>query len=206
MEPEVFKKKLNKKLPKSDDLSVKSKRAFLIAIYWTGLRSSELYERVFDDFEITETKLIIHLLRKKKKVHEDDEPISIRRDFPLVEEVVEWLQSQEWRTKVPARDKYNRIIRVNERRHFVVNDRPWNICRQTAQNYVDEVFAGYYPHYFRYNFVTNTTKVPSMKVSELRAKTHLSLAALENYVFTPEGEEDELDRRKAEQMKAKGVM
>jgi len=45
-----------------------------------------------------------------------------------------------------------------------------------------------------------------MKISELKAKTYLTLSAIEKYVFTPEGEEDELDRRKAEQMRALGVM
>ncbi len=87
-----------------------------------------------------------------------------------------------------------------------LDQRPWNISRQTAQNYVNEVFRNHYPHFFRFNFITNTTKVPDMKISELKAKTYLTLSAIEKYVFTPEGEEDELDRRKAEQMRALGVM
>ena len=67
------------------------------------MRESEIFERVQNmpiedgkirnDFEILPDKLTIHLLRKKKKYHkEPDEPISIPRVFPLVEEVVEFLQ------------------------------------------------------------------------------------------------------------------
>jgi hypothetical protein len=60
--------------------------------------------------------LVVHLLRKKKKYKPSvtDEPINVPLAFPKMEEVVKWLQKEEWR-----------------RENNPLN-RPWNISHQTA--------------------------------------------------------------------------
>ena len=64
----------------------------------------------------------------------------------------------------------------------------------------------FYNHYLRYNFITSATEVPGMRVSELIAKTHLSVSVLETYIFTPERAEADLDAKKVDEMKKAGVI
>ena len=64
MELEEFVEKLNEKLPHESFYS-KRARSFLIVLFYTPLRSSEVYERIIDNFTITKEKITIHLLRKK---------------------------------------------------------------------------------------------------------------------------------------------
>ena len=222
MSPETFIAKLNEMLPRNE--FSEAQRCFLIILYWTPLRESEIFERVQNvplddgkirnDFEILPDKITIHLLRKKKKYHkETDEPISIRRDFPLVNEIAEYLQSKSWEktfngkpNKVKKTDAYGFQIKSHGTYQFGLNHKPFNISKSTADNWVKEVFEGFYCHYFRFNYITSTTQIPNMKVSELRAKTHLTLGALERYLFTPEKSEEELDAKKAKELRRMGVL
>jgi hypothetical protein len=232
MSPETFVATLNETLPKtiinSAGVEVKNifaepQRCFLITLFQTPLRASEIYERVQNmpldsgkaknDFEILDNKIIIHLLRKKKRFHKEaDEPISIRRDFPLVEEIAEYLQSKSWEktfngkpNKVKKKDAYGVPIKSHGAYQFELNHRPFNISKTCADNWVKSVFGDeFYCHYFRFCYVTSATKIPGMKVSELRAKTYLTLSALETYIFTPEMTEDEFDAKKAIELKKGG--
>jgi hypothetical protein len=204
-----FEEKLNEILPYSNNFYIRRKRSFLILLFWTPLRESELYERVYikekEDFEITPTHLVIHLLRKKKKTHDDsDEPIKIPKALPLVNEVIKWLQDAEWRRMVPVRDKRGRKIKENGKVKELLNLRPWKIGSQTAWNYVHEVFGDRVPHYFRYNYITDGANDPNVSLRHLKAKTRLTLAALEKYVFTDERAEDEFDKLKLKRLKAQG--
>jgi hypothetical protein len=202
MSPEVFIQTLNAKLsPESTMFSVKRARAYLILHYWSPLRESEIFERIRENFEITENEIIIHLLRKKKHSHkETDEPIDIPRAFPLVNEVVEWLEDGEWKQKkVKVVTKSGKVKRV-------LSDRPFHFGKDTANKYVKEVFADHYPHYFRFNFITDGADDPDTTIAELQAKTKLTLAALEEYIITEEKTEDKFDKHKIERLRAKGLV
>jgi hypothetical protein len=202
MSPEVFIQTLNAKLSLISKLfSVKRARAYLILHYWSPLRSSEIYERTINDFEITKDEIIIHLLRKKKHSHkEKDEPIDIPRALPLVNEVVEWLEDGEWKEK-----KVKVITKSGKVKH-VLSDRPFHFGKDTANKYVKEVFADHYPHYFRFNFITDGADDPDTTIDELKAKTRLTLAALEEYIITEEKTEDKFDKHKIERLRAKGLI
>jgi hypothetical protein len=93
IEPEEFIETLNEKLPLIDSFYAKRARSYLLVQFYTPLRVSEIIERKITDFEITKTKITIHLLRKKKhhKPTDKDEPIDIPRVFPLVDEVYDWI-------------------------------------------------------------------------------------------------------------------
>ena len=100
-----------------------------------------MYERVVKDdtydFEILPDKITIHLLRKKKNFHkEPDEPISIPRSFPLVEEVVKYLQSKIWEKTskgepkmVKKKDAYGFPIKVKGAYQRELNHRPFPISK-----------------------------------------------------------------------------
>ena len=222
MSPETFVAKLNEMLPRNE--FSEAQRVFLIILYSTPLRESEIFERVQNmplgegkirnDFEILSDKIIIHLLRKKKKYHQkNDEPISIRRDFPLVNEAVEYLESKSWEktftgepNTVAKRDTYGFQIRSHGKDQLELNHRPFPISKTCADNWVKSVFEGFYCHYFRFAFITSATQIPNIKVSELRAKTYLTLGALERYVFTPEKAEADLDDKRANEYRKQGVI
>jgi hypothetical protein len=188
MSVDEFVEALNEKLP-FDSTYCRRARSFLITLFWTPLRSSEIYERVRSDFKITKPKIKINLFRKKKRHKPGDkkEPINILRAFPLVEEVVDWLEGKEWKTEKNT------------------DMRPWNISHDTALNYVHLVFGDtYYPHYFRYRYLTHGANDPKTSLAELQAKSCLTLSALEHYIKAPEKLADEFDRRELERLKEEG--
>lgn len=180
---------IDEKFPYESAYSRKVK-SFLAILFFTPLRSSEIYERSITDFEITETKIIIKLLRKKKghKPGDKKEPITIPRAFPLMNEVVSWLLNGEWR------DEKN------------LQNRPWNITSATARNYVREIIPDGYPHYFRFRYLTSGANDPKTSLAELKAKSRLTLPALEHYILAPEKLEADFDRRALERLKAEGVI
>jgi len=177
------------KFPYDTEYSRKAK-SFLAILFFTPLRSSEIYERSIYDFEITETKIIIKLLRKKKghKAGDKSEPVTIPRAFPLMGEVVEWLEGEEWKN-----DKNNL-------------NRPWNITSATARNYVREIIPDGYPHFFRFRFLTAGANDPKTSLAELKAKSRLTLPALEHYIMAPAKLEADFDKRELERLRDEGVI
>lgn len=181
---------LNKKLPQNiSSFYYKRSRAFLITLYHTPLRSSEIYERTIDDFEITTKKIVIHLLRKKKGRNRDvdDEPISIPRLLPLVEELVDWLESDRW--------KYNNS-----------EMRPFKMTWITALRYVRSVFPKRYPHYFRFRFISEEADQPGATPRKLMQKTKLTIGAVNRYIITDEKTEEEIDEARIERYKKEGAI
>ena len=150
------------------------KRAYLILHYWTPLRASEIYERTLDNFKVKDGKLIISLLRKKKKHKptDKDEPVRVPLNLPLMNEVIEWLGSEKWK------DEDN-------------PDRPFPLSKITAWRWISSVFEGYYPHYFRFNWITSRI-AKGANLVQLKAATRLNLSTLNAYVMAPDRQQDEL--------------
>lgn len=178
-----FERTLNHKLA-ARNFHDKRQRTFLILHYWTPLRKSEIYERTIDNFEIQPSALIIHLLRKKKahKRTVKDEPIKIPRAFPLMDEVVEYLQKGQWGGP-----------------HNPTN-RPWRISHWTAWKYVNSIFEGYYGHFFRFEFITNGLEDPLTSFDELVAKTGLHIVTIQKYVAEGMRHQDTFDSRMLERI------
>ena len=189
MLPEEFFEVLNKKLFKFDFFG-KRMRSYLILHFWTPLRKSEIYERTIDDFEIKKGRLIIHLLRKKKKYPKSvkDEPFFVPLGFPLMDEVVEYLRNREW-----------------EDTDENPEGRPWNISSTTAWLYVSEVFKGYYPHFFRFNWITEATDDRETSLAELSAKTGLHISTLNAYIMSSARIQDKMDARKLKRLNSLGL-
>lgn len=175
-----FESVLNERVPKCP--SNRRKRSYLILHYWTPLRSSEIFQRKIDDFELMQTKLIIHLLRKKKhyKPSEKDEPLEVPLALPLMNEVVEWLEGKEWKVEPPRPTKR----KLKHKRRLNPENRPWNISSWTAWKYVSEVFPNYYPHFWRFNWITQAF-AKHADIPELKAATGLHIVTLNSYVMAP---------------------
>jgi len=189
---QTFIETLEEKLPPLSFLS-KRQRSFLILLYWTPLRKSEIYERTRTDFEIkTKEKILtIDLFRKKKKYDHGDksEPLNVPLVFPKMDEVVDYLEKEEWKS-----------FETNPK------NRPWKISHQTAWNYVREIFEGYYPHFFRFNWITTEANDPNVSFDELKTKTGLHMITLNAYLLESERFQTTLDKRKIERLKKEGVI
>ena len=197
MNPLDFIELLNNNVPKIDSFYYRRCRSFLLVIYYTPLRSSEIYERVIDDFEINENEITIHLMRKKKRSKKTkDQPIDIPRVFPLVEEIVSWLQGEEWKLKTG----------IDKTGEEIFNSRPWMLGRETARNYAKELNQDVYPHFFRFNFVTSELNYPDTSIADLQSKTVLTLTALEKYSKSPKRVQKGYDQKRIKRFKKMGVI
>jgi len=205
MNPKRFVKLLNKNVPVMDSFYYRRCRSFLLTLYYTPLRSSEIYERVIDNFDISKNKITIHLLRKKKKFHkETDEPIDIpldKRAFPLATEIADWLKGEEW--KIELKNKRGKVLK-DKKGKTLFNHKPWNICSETARNYTKELGEEAYPHFFRFNFVTSELTYPDTSIGELQSKTRLTLSALQRYAESPERVQKGYDKKRIKRFRKMG--
>jgi hypothetical protein len=159
---------------------------------------------MIDDFDWDDETFTIHLLRKKKLKHsEDDEPLVMSREFEMLDEVIEWLKSERWKT--PLRDKYKQI-RKDADGNMIFNQRPWNIKHKACGTYVSEVFPDYFPHYMRFDYCTSGSSDPETSLNELQSKTCLTLQALQAYIKPSKKAQLTFDKHKIERLKSKGAM
>jgi len=162
---EQFKNTLNEKVAKNSVRYCQRMRAFLILLYWTPLRNTEIIERTRADFSMISGSLKIDLYRKKKYYHlgKKSEPFYLRMSYPLVDEVVDY------------------ILTVDD-----PDERPFNFTRWTAWNYVRQVFEGYYPHFFRFNYITrgvNNAKDAGQLITTLLGDTGLNISTVSEYIM-----------------------
>ncbi len=203
MSSKKFIETLNLRMPPdSESFYHKRARSYLILHYWTPLRSSEIYERVIDDFEITKDEIIIHLLRKKKshEIGDKDEPVEVPLILPLMTEVVEWLEGKRWVTELRKKGKFVK----DKNGKIMFNRRPWAISHDTALQYVKDFDPNMYPHWFRFRFLTAGASNPEISLAELKTKACLTLPALEHYIMAPKILEQSFNRKMIEKLRREG--
>ena len=167
-------------------------RAFFGILWNTPLRCSEIIERTIDNFEINEKEIIIHLLRKKKKETRKikDEPITIRRNFPLMRETAEFLLNYK---KKNGKKKDRTIL-------CPINFSPWSAWWNTKR--VFNVF----PHFFRFNFISRQASKPNTGITKIKSKTHLSAEIIDRYLMTNAKTEKEVDDSDEIEYREKGLI
>lgn len=176
----------------NDSAYARRSKSFLALLFFTPLRSSEVYERSIDDFVISKDVLTIKLLRKKKRHQKGDksEPCSIPKIFPLMDTVIDWLEGEEWKDEEKNPE-----------------NRPFNFSSSTALNIVKETLGEeFYPHYTRFRFLTVGASDPESSIAELKAKSRLTLSALSVYIKSPKQLEDSFDRRAVQRLREEGVI
>jgi len=119
----------------------RNQRAFLVLLYWTGARVSELLGLKRHHFNIENGNLVINIIPLKGG---ERPPLQVPVDLPFMRIVLEELKSEL---------RYGRLF---------------PFTRQTAWAIVKAVFPKLYPHYFRLNRATtfledSTTTVPEMQ-------------------------------------------
>lgn len=139
-----LKKRMNKKGAFKNPSRDKS---FLALLYWTGVRKSEAFERVKEDFKITETDLIVDFHQRKKRGLEVP-PLEIPLELPFVDLIVE------------------RVNRIKPGR------RVWNISGVTAWRITKRALGDqYYPHFLRLNRITRMFDDPTTTIPEIKSWT-----------------------------------
>lgn len=65
---------------------------------------------------------------------------------------------------------------------------------------MNQVFPEYYPHFFRFNYITEEANDPETSLAELKAKTGLHLVTLNSYLMTSKRLQEAIDRRRLERV------
>lgn len=180
---EEFKETLNEKVAKFDfplskdeyesQLYCAKVRAYCILHFWTPLRVTEIISRKRRDFTYPRGLVKIDLHRLKKyykrnvegKIVAPTEPFYLRQNYPMVGEVIGYL---------------NEIDDPNAR--------PFDFTRWTAWDYIRQIFPTYYPHHFRFSYITRgveASKDPGQLITTLISDTGLDIGTVSGYVMAP---------------------
>jgi hypothetical protein len=185
-----FKAKLNEKLPYSEYVDIRKRRAFLILQYWVPLRKTEILDRVRKDFEVKSNVLVITLYRKKKYYPPNAKPepffLTLEdKEERMLNEVLDWI------------------------RQFKKNERPFDFCGVTAWRYTKEVFENAYSHYWRFNYITKAienSEHPEKMTKELLQETGLDLQTVNDYIMEDERMKGSITKREIEKYRTEGVI
>jgi integrase len=171
--------------------------AFFWILYYTGVRKSEAYERVVDDFAISRNHVSIDFHQRKKggaKVP----PLKLPRKWYGVNRIVEVVQRiQERREKQQGKRPTRKTVYtyVEKKRTAIRMKDYWvfpRIQSTTAYNIVRKVLGdGWYPHFLRLNRLTTIGSDPSASLTRLKSWSGIkSVKTLQKYLGTSEREQD----------------
>lgn len=134
----------------------KSHRAFVVVLYYFGIRKSEALKALRRQFWIERGNLIFDVGKRKKRSKRTP-PLKIATDKPFIPELIEHL------------------LGITD-----AQERVFNFCSRTAYN-ITERFLDTYPHYFRLSRITNELN-KGRTIPEMKTFTGLTLTALDSYV------------------------
>ena len=192
MQVEIFAEKLE-----TSGLGLEQK-AYLVLLWHTGARKSEVYERTKNDIEITETHVIVDFHQRKKHA-ETVPPLRIPRRFYGVEEYLVPHIRKPKRTKAKTIYFYEtsegkfvvHSCKQKEKWVFphISSSTAWRICKKV----LGEEF---YPHYLRLNKLTKIGKNREKgSITHPKAVSGIkSLKALEAYLgYDQEAQEEAME-------------
>jgi hypothetical protein len=159
------------------------KESFMWLCYHSGARKSEVFERVVQDCQVTDSSFIIDFGQRKKGSARTP-PLEFPLSFPGVHVIIKQLER--------ARQKRASLKTIyyqdNKTRVHKKGRAQWlfpHIGSQTAWRLVKAVLGKeYYPHFLRLNDLTQTAmNEPTATVVTLKSKSGIkSLKALEAYI------------------------
>jgi len=163
--------------------------AFFWLLYYCGVRKSEAYERVAEDFKITESHLIIDFHQRKKRGAEVP-PLELPLHWYGIDKIV---KSVQYATKSHPRQKAIYVYE-NKKRIRILKEGKWvfpRIQSTKAWEIVQEVLGEeYYPHFLRLNRLTEIAQDPSASLTRLKSFSGIkSTTALDSYLGTSKKEQ-----------------
>lgn len=163
--------------------------AFFWLLYWCGVRKSEAYERMVEDFEITDTHLIVDFRQRKKKGAKVD-PLEIPLRYQGVDKIVEVVEkAKKCRASMKAIYVYIARKRTRQLRKArwifpqIQSTKAWQI----VHNVLGE---GYYPHFLRLNRLSIIGSDPTASLTRLKSFSGIKSAkSLSAYLGTSKKEQ-----------------
>lgn len=178
--------------------------AFFWLLYYSGVRKSELYERIVDDCQLTQTHLIIDFQQRKKGSAKTD-PLEIPLWFPGMDMVSEQLKRARKRRKLKkliekTRKGERSTKRVKAKWLFPHIHKTWAL-------YIVKTVLGskYYPHFLRLNRITELCSDPEANLTRIKSFSGIKSTRIieENYMGTSKKEQRAAVNFMAKQIKKK---
>lgn len=178
---EVKQKVIDAKLSNNEE-------AFFWMLYYCGVRKSEAYERVVEDFEITPTRLIVDFHQRKKSGDTVD-PLELPIYWYGIDKIVKAIEKA--RRKLVVKAIYVQIegkrVRTLKRAKWIFpkiqSTKAWQIVRGILGE-------GYYPHFLRLNRLTEIGSDPSASLTMLKSFSGIKSAkSLSAYLGTSKKEQ-----------------
>lgn len=173
-------------------------------LYYSGVRKSELYERVCEDIQITEESFIIDFHQRKKHGAEVP-PLAFPLQFPGINKAVDqWRKMSSRRGSLKLIERYDHGERSTKRlrAHWMFP----NIHRTSAATLIKTILGeNYYPHFLRLNRITEMCSDPELNLSRLKSYTGIkSLDALQSYMGISKREQKAAIQFMAKQIQKEG--
>ncbi len=166
-----------------------SEQAYFILLYYCGVRKSEAYERIAEDFTINETHLIVDFHQRKKGGATVD-PIELPLYWFGVDKIVEVVK------KAKQRKPHRKAVYVYEdkKRTRLVKKARWvfpNIQSTKAWEIIKKVLGKkYYPHFLRLNRLSEIGSDPTASLLRLKSFSGIKSArVLDEYLGTSKKEQ-----------------
>ena len=171
-------------------------------LYYAGVRKSELYERIVEDCQLTETHLIIDF-HERKKGGLPAPPLEFPLWFPGLNVVCEQLE------KARARRKSRKLIEktVKGVRSTEIVRARWlfpHVHKTWALHIVKTILGSrYYPHFLRLNRITEISCDPEANIMRIRSFTGIkTIRVIEGYLGTSRKEQKKAVDFMGKQIKA----
>jgi len=163
--------------------------AFFWLLYYCGVRKSEAYERIADDFKITETRLIVDFHQRKKRGAEVP-PLELPLNWYGVDKIAKAVQMA-FNNRPSQKTVF---VYVDRKRVCVVKKDRWvfpHVQSTKAWEIVQNVLGEeYYPHFLRLNRLTEIAQDPTASLTRLRSFSGIrSTTALDSYLGTAKKEQ-----------------
>jgi len=164
--------------------------AYFWLLYYSGVRKSEAYERVAEDFVINDTHLIVDFGQRKKgsaKV----KPLKFPLNWYGIDKIlwcIEKARKRHPRNKALFVQKDKKRVRIRERARWVFpsiqSTKAWVIVKKVLGD-------GYYPHFLRLNRLTEIAKDPTANLTRIKSFSGIKTTKILNaYLGTDEKEQD----------------
>ena len=151
-------------------------------LYLSGVRSSELYERIVEDCSVSETHFIIDFHQRKKGSAEVP-ALEFPLWFPGIDLVCEWLEKA--RSKRKSRKLIERTVKgVRSRERVKARWLFPHVHRTRAAMIVKQILGDqYYPHFLRLNRITEICSDPEANIERIKSFTGIrTIRIIEGYI------------------------
>ena len=168
--------------PKYDSLTVKS---FLVVLYWTGLRKTEVHGARRHKYVLPPTKGPGH--KDPLTRYTDPVPGILKEDITLTGDTVfiRAIARKKGKREAPLElwtgFPYVSLI-VEQWQRTPKTQRVWPITEWDSWNLMKQIDGKKYPHFFRFNRITELCADPKMSVADVCSWTGLTPQTINEYM------------------------